>query len=274
MRIVVLHDDADGAATISYPPANKRGFSPTVPAWASIFIPLLMGIVTLVIGELYYSAYQHHNITDALAVILYFLLDLAQAVGANMLLTEATKVAVGRYRPDFLARCEPENPGPDFLLQYGNNTVGNPAYDCLGDNSEDTIEDGRKSFPSGHASFSFTISTYAAGYMIWCWNLRRNWTPRSRGPLKEFLSDLGNVCAKLWTLIMLGVAWCDCLPCFHLIYACKELKLYTRFCIISRTRTPMRLTVVLFAFAGASHVLASQTINTMSVMWLRGWSLE
>jgi membrane-associated phospholipid phosphatase len=189
--------------TISYPPANKRGFSPTVPAWVSIFIPLLLGIVTLVLGELYYSRNEHHCLTDALAVILYFLLDLAQAVGCNMLVTEATKVAIGRYRPDFLARCEPVQP-ETITLEYGNNTIG--MYPCTSTDT-DTIDDGRKSFPSGHASFSFTLSVYAAGYMIWCWNMRREWSPRSRGPWKEFLSDLGNVIAKVWTIIILGVAW-------------------------------------------------------------------
>jgi membrane-associated phospholipid phosphatase len=192
-------------ATISYPPANKRGFSPTVPAWAAIFIPLLMSIATLIVGELYYSRSQHHCLTDALAVILYFILDLAQAVGLALLTTEATKVAVGRYRPDFLARCAPADPGT-VTLEYGNTTIG--MYPCNEDlYGADTIKDGRQSYPSGHASFSFTLGAYGAGYMIWCWNMRQEWSPRLRGPKREFLSDLGNVIAKIWTCCLLGVPW-------------------------------------------------------------------
>lgn len=191
-------------ATISYPPAAKRGFGPTVPAWAAIFVPLLMGIATLVVGEFYYSKSQHHSLTDAIAVNVYFLLDLAQAVGLCMLITEATKVAVGRYRPDFLARCLPEDPGT-VVLEYGNNTLG--WYPCSDEYSQDTIQDGRQSFPSGHASFSMTLGMYAAGYMIWCWNMRVEWAPRSRGPRQEFLSDLGNVVAKIWTCCLLGYPW-------------------------------------------------------------------
>ena len=162
-----------------------------------------MGISTLVVGEFYYSAGQHHCITDALAVILYFILDLAQAIGCTMLVTEATKVAVGRYRPDFLARCEPADPDT-VTLEYGNNTIG--WYPCTSTDTS-TIDDGRQSFPSGHSSFSFTIATYSAGYMTWCWNMRREWIARSRGPWKEFLSDLGNVIAKIWIILIMGVAW-------------------------------------------------------------------
>lgn len=192
-------------ATISYPPANKRGFSPTVPAWAAIFIPLLMSIATLIVGEIYYSRTEHHCLTDAIAVIIYFLLDLAQAVGLALLTTEATKVAVGRYRPDFLARCAPADPGT-VTLEYGNSTIG--MYPCDVDlYGEDTIQDGRQSYPSGHASFSFTLGGYGAGYMIWCWNMRCAWSPRLRGPKREFLSDLGNVIAKIWTCCLLGVPW-------------------------------------------------------------------
>ena len=197
--------------TISFPPANKRGFEATVPAWAAIFIPLLMGIATLIIGELVYSRKEHHSLTDALSVILFFFLDDAQAVGLTLMTVEATKVAVGRYRPDFLARCDPADPwlpggNPGYpLLEYGNDTVG--LYPCSDTYSEDTIKDGRQSFPSGHAAFSMVLGAYGAGYMIWCWHMRVEWSPRTKTAWKEFLADLGNVAAKVWTICMLGFSW-------------------------------------------------------------------
>jgi membrane-associated phospholipid phosphatase len=195
-------------ATISYPPANKRGFEATVPAWAAIFIPLLMGIATLVLGELFYSRYEHHSLTDALSVMLFFLLDDAQAVGLTLMTVMATKISVGRYRPDFLARCDPADPwlppgGP--VLEYGNNTIG--MYPCSDTYSEDTIKDGRQSFPSGHAAFSMVLGAYGAGYMIWCWNLRVAWGPRTKSPWAEFFNDLLNVAAKIWTICLLGFSW-------------------------------------------------------------------
>jgi membrane-associated phospholipid phosphatase len=195
-------------ATISYPPANKNGFSPTVPSWAAIVIPLVMGIATLIIGEIFYSKFQHHSLTDALSVILFFFLDDAQAVGLTLMTVEATKVAVGRYRPDFLARCAPADPWlppGQPLLEYGNTTIG--MYPCSDEYDADTIKDGRQSFPSGHAAFSMVLGAYGAGYMIWCWNMRVEWSPRTRGPWREFLSDLGNVVAKIWTICLLGYSW-------------------------------------------------------------------
>ena len=194
-------------ATISYPP-SKDGFSPTVPAWAAIFIPLLMGIATLIVGELVYSRREHHSLTDALAVILFFFLDDAQAVGLTLMTVEATKVAVGRYRPDFLARCNPQDtwlPPGSPTLEYGNNTVG--YYACSDTYSQSTIDDGRQSFPSGHAAFSMVLGAYGAGYMIWCWHMRVEWSPRVQSAWKEFVADVGNVCAKIWTICMLGFSW-------------------------------------------------------------------
>ena len=37
--------------------------------------------------------------------------------------------------------------------------------------------------------------------------MRRAWAPRRRGAAAQFLSDLGNVTAKAWMLLMLAVAW-------------------------------------------------------------------
>jgi phosphatidate phosphatase len=194
-------------ATISLP-AKDGSFSATVPPWVAILIPLLMGIATLIFGELLYSRLEHHSLTDALSVILFFFLDDAQAVGLTLMTVEATKVAVGRYRPDFLARCEPVDtwlPPGYPALEYGNNTVG--SYPCSSEYDQSTIDDGRQSFPSGHAAFSMVLGAYGAGYMIWCWHMRVEWNPRRKSAWREFVADFGNVCAKVWTILMLGFSW-------------------------------------------------------------------
>jgi membrane-associated phospholipid phosphatase len=127
-----------------------------------------------------------------------------QSLACALLVTQATKVAVGTLRPDFLARCAPIIQPPDnFTIQYGQITTA--EYPCTG--NADDIKEGRQSFPSGHSAFSFNLAAYASSYLLWCWNMRRAWVPKNLKPWQEFLSDLGNVVAKLWLLIMLGVAW-------------------------------------------------------------------
>lgn len=64
------------------------------------------------------------------------LLGLAGALYGALLLVCLAKNAIGRLRPDFLARCAVDKHGA-----------------CTGD--ADTITGGRKSFPSGHSALSF-----------------------------------------------------------------------------------------------------------------------
>ncbi|KAG7672061.1 hypothetical protein Ndes2526B_g06972 [Nannochloris sp. 'desiccata'] len=190
-------------ATISNPDATKHGFEPTVPNWVAVVIPILMMILTIVVGEFFYSKKQHHSITDAVAVTLYFLLDAFQSFLCAVVVTQATKYTVGRLRPDFLPRCNPIPPA-NVVIQFGQDTRN--LYPCT-NTDEDVINEGRLSFPSGHTSLSFNVITYASAYLIWCFHMRREWVPRCKGPRDEFLSDLKNVIAKLWMLVMLALAW-------------------------------------------------------------------
>ncbi|KAJ3213240.1 hypothetical protein HDU67_003139 [Dinochytrium kinnereticum] len=78
----------------------------------------------------------------------HFIVGLALAVSYTKLVTDFLKVLMGRFRPDFLSRC-----------QYSE-----ALKRCTGDASE--VEDGRKSFPSGHASYSFAGCTFLAIYLL------------------------------------------------------------------------------------------------------------
>jgi len=78
------------------------------------------------------------------------------AVILNGLLTNAIKVTVGRPRPDFFFRCFPEG------LPDGQ---PNPLdLQCTGD--PDIITEGRKSFPSGHSSVSFSSLGFCTLYIL------------------------------------------------------------------------------------------------------------
>ena len=142
-------------ATISYPPSGKHGFDPTVPSVWAILIPFAMWLLTLVIGEFVYSKREHHSVTDAVAVALYFVLDAIGSLAVTLLVTQATKVSVARLRPDFLARCQPQNAPSAVELQYGQDTEA--LYPCA-DPGSSAVQEGRQSFPSGHAAYSFVSS--------------------------------------------------------------------------------------------------------------------
>lgn len=72
----------------------------------------------------------------------------------NGFLTSFIKVLVGRPRPDFYERCSPDVTKNDNVILH-----------CTGSNK--LVMEGRKSFPSGHSSFSFCsmmfLSLYLAG---------------------------------------------------------------------------------------------------------------
>ncbi|KAG7826045.1 hypothetical protein KL909_000097 [Ogataea angusta] len=74
-------------------------------------------------------------------------LALALALGLTGFVTEFIKVKVGRPRPDFLARCglSPSSPPPGLYS----------IADCTAPYGESALQDGFKSFPSGHSSFAW-----------------------------------------------------------------------------------------------------------------------
>ncbi|EFX71150.1 hypothetical protein DAPPUDRAFT_216951 [Daphnia pulex] len=107
--------------------------------------PIVVFAPIIVIFVMYFFRREVTDVTQAL-------LSLTLALGINGIVTDIIKLTVGRPRPDFFWRCFPDG-------------HANPAMHCTGDPS--VITEGRKSFPSGHSSFSFAslgfISLYMAG---------------------------------------------------------------------------------------------------------------
>jgi diacylglycerol diphosphate phosphatase/phosphatidate phosphatase len=74
-------------------------------------------------------------------------LGLVTAVFLTTLVTDIIKNAVGRPRPDLLARCKPAIGTPvDVLVDV----------DVCTETNRHLLQDGWRSFPSGHSSFSFS----------------------------------------------------------------------------------------------------------------------
>ncbi|XP_048140467.1 lipid phosphate phosphatase 2-like isoform X1 [Rhodamnia argentea] len=119
----------------------------TVPFWTVPTYALLLPMVIFVV--LYLRRRDIYDLHHAVLGLLY-------SASATAVITNALKLAVGRPRPDFFWRCFPD--GKDVYDRLGN-------VICHGKRS--VIDEGHKSFPSGHTSWSFAglgfLSLYLAG---------------------------------------------------------------------------------------------------------------
>ncbi|KAG0515121.1 hypothetical protein BDA96_10G252100 [Sorghum bicolor] len=133
----------DMMASLRYPMKGN-----TVPSWAVPIIAIVVPMIFMV--GIYIKRRNVYDLHHAILGLLFSVLITA-------ILTVAIKDAVGWPRPDFFWRCF-----PDGVPNYNNITGG---VICHGQQS--VIEEGHKSFPSGHSSGCFSglgfLSWYLAG---------------------------------------------------------------------------------------------------------------
>ena len=191
-------------ATISAPYQTTN----SIPYWLACIIPFLSLLFSLTIWEI--LPYRNTpRLTSAAASFLFFLLDFIFCFVVTVLLTETGKLVVGRYRPDWLNRCEPDASNTTIVLQWGTSAAANPS--CTSSLSPSKIEDGHKSFPSGHASTAFALGVYVAGYVLWSVFYRSGQrlyysTRREQAVKERVVHELGMACAFLWILFQLSWA--------------------------------------------------------------------
>ncbi|WZN66796.1 type 2 phosphatidic acid phosphatase [Chloropicon roscoffensis] len=134
------------SGTYSYP-LRPNSF----PSWAllpaCILFPCLVITCCLKIVKRSPPGQLHHA-----------LLGLFMSLGFTNALTCFLKLMIGRPRPDFMARCFDGNvPDPVPWIR--------PGYpDCTGDPG--VIAEGRRSFPSGHSSMSFSSMWYLSLFLV------------------------------------------------------------------------------------------------------------
>ena len=126
---------------ISYPHAVVQ----RVP---SLWNVIYAGIIPLVIIVLWAAAFRP-GLHQAHVTIL----GLFISIFLTHFLTDVTKNAVGRPRPDLIARCKPEKGTPLHTLV---------TIDVCTETDPHTLQDGWRSFPSGHSSFAFSGLGYLA----------------------------------------------------------------------------------------------------------------
>lgn len=82
----------------------------------------------------------------------------------TLFITDVIKNAVGRPRPDLIARCKPEPGTPAHELV---------TYKVCTELDHHVLHDGWRSFPSGHSSFSFSGLGYLALFIAGQCNVYR-----------------------------------------------------------------------------------------------------
>ncbi|KAJ2513204.1 hypothetical protein H4217_006468 [Coemansia sp. RSA 1939] len=131
--------------TIQYP--HKPD---SVPFYAAVLLCFVFPLVVIVI----WTGFVRRSFHDMNSGVLGLCLSLV----LNMMITNSVKNLAGRLRPDFISRCNidagtvlPTEPTIGLLTS----AICNPT-------DKKVFNDGMRSFPSGHTSFSFAGFTYLA----------------------------------------------------------------------------------------------------------------
>lgn len=154
-------------ASLQYPYADPE----RIPIWLALVISgLFPGAVIAVYTLFLDGLFSHHRRTTRLRSKYTFWdrlwelncgwLGLLLSQGAAFVITGSLKNLIGKPRPDIIARCKPDPAKVDALAVF---TLATKAL-CL-ETDEHIMQDGFRSFPSGHSSSSFAGLFYLSLYL-------------------------------------------------------------------------------------------------------------
>ncbi|ORX73127.1 acid phosphatase/Vanadium-dependent haloperoxidase [Linderina pennispora] len=138
---------------ISYPYVKPEDQTVTVPML--FFIATVVPAVIVVL----YSLCLRRNLHDLHVGLLGLLLT----ISLTLMFTNGLKNVLGRPRPNLLARCQPRHPKDGGPL--ADPPQGLSSIDICEQPSIGVLNEGFRSFPSGHTSLSFAGMTYLSLYL-------------------------------------------------------------------------------------------------------------
>lgn len=177
----------------------------TIPFWLAICIPLISLLLSFLILEGLAVKRGVSSLKTSLSLSLCFFLDFVGTGVVTGILTEVTKVLVGRYRPDWLDRCSPDVVNPVEIKGFGLSATDNPQ--CQSDLTENKIEDGMKSFPSGHASTAFTLGVFVSWYCMWYARARLGKIFITAPGKHKVQYSLASGLLYIWVIFQISWAW-------------------------------------------------------------------
>lgn len=123
----------------------------TVPSW---LVPVVAVFLPVVVFGVYRRVWrceprEFHNLV----------LGAMMNVMLTATITSALKVSVGRPRPDYFVRCFPDGVDNTDSGDY----TGYPKCHPI---AESILQEGRKSFPSGHSSWSMCTFAYLSFFLM------------------------------------------------------------------------------------------------------------
>ncbi|KAJ2762085.1 hypothetical protein IWQ57_005882, partial [Coemansia nantahalensis] len=127
----------------------------SVPFYAAVLLAFVFPLATIVA----WTGLLRRSFHDMNAGVL----GLCMALVLNMMVTNTVKNLAGRLRPDFIARCDLD---PTVVKEP---VIGLLTSEVCRQTDTKLLLDGMRSFPSGHASFSFAglgfISLWLGGHL-------------------------------------------------------------------------------------------------------------
>jgi len=131
---------------VSYPHRGEQTF----PTWTLPFLGVIIPVSIILAASLARTDSVARSRAETKRAIVGLLL----AVTLGFAVTNSLKNAVGAFRPDFRARCWPD--GTETAWE----APGIPK--CAANHDARLVSEGRKSFPSGHASMAFSGLSFAS----------------------------------------------------------------------------------------------------------------
>lgn len=203
--------DPKTSSFVTYDATLSQQYNPdsSIPYWLAILVPLISLFISFGFFEYCRRAWSQElsSLREQFGIWVVFFLDFVEAGVVNGIITDVTKNLVGRYRPDWLSRCQPAIVNPVEIQGFGMAAADNPECTRT-DLPSSKIDDGHKSFPSGHSSTAFCLGLFVCGHCIWqLFSRWKDYSCQCTQMHKRALYSLTRSLVFLWILLQVGWAW-------------------------------------------------------------------